>query len=76
MKNEFFNDEHKEIIFKSFILPINEDMKISIGSTNIKSDFSLFSESMNYLLDVVIFMKKPEHLQKILYMIQENLVLD
>lgn len=35
MKNEFFNDEHREIIFKSFVLPINEDMKISISSTKI-----------------------------------------
>lgn len=76
LQNRHFNEEHKEIIFKSFVLPINEDIKLSLNSPHIKHDFTLFSESSSFLIDVVVSMGQEHHLLILLKQIQENLNLD
>ena len=67
------NNEHKEIIFKSIVLPIYEDINISAGNSDFKLNFSKYGEITVYLIDFIIHLENDFFIKKIVRMIEENL---
>ena len=58
------------------MLPISEDLKLSMNLNNMKNDFSLFQEATGYLIEIALSLKNKDQIIKLLKMIMENLDLN